>query len=352
MQRDTHNPALPNRSEIAASSSLGCLKRRRHAMCSRGGPENRQVMPDDHSELVPPLPIPNRTVKRLCADDSAATSVKVGHRQAVIQKTPVASRRRGFLLWTAQCEGKRPRNGGARPAGRRLPHRRFALLELFTDTSGRLRWRNDIQTRRQLSLDERFALLVAAMRRPSLCLPVPNAVSRNPRLQYMRLLGSHIGAGSSGTSEHQAAARYPGIDALAAVHEKIFIFQNLSIAYLWDRLQSTLPGRSLININAYQLEEVEQMSTYKELQEEIERLKKDAEEARFKEIKDTVEQIKKLMAEYDLSLEDLQPSSSRKKSKRGISNVQFRDEFGNTWSGRGRLPAWLKGKSKEQFRVR
>ena len=45
---------------------------------------NRQVMPDDHSELVPPLPIPNRTVKRLCADDSAATSVKVGHRQAVI----------------------------------------------------------------------------------------------------------------------------------------------------------------------------------------------------------------------------------------------------------------------------
>ena len=68
-------------------------------MCSRGGPENRQVMPDDHSELVPPLPIPNRTVKRLCADDSAATSVKVGHRQAVIQKTPVATRRRGFLLW-------------------------------------------------------------------------------------------------------------------------------------------------------------------------------------------------------------------------------------------------------------
>src|SRR6476659_3949448 len=62
--------------------------RRRHAICSRGGPENRQVMPDDHSELVPPLPIPNRTVKRLCADDSAATSVKVGHRQAVIRKPP------------------------------------------------------------------------------------------------------------------------------------------------------------------------------------------------------------------------------------------------------------------------
>ena len=45
-------------------------------------------MPDDHSKLVPPLPIPNRTVKRLSADDSAATSVKVGHRQAVIPENP------------------------------------------------------------------------------------------------------------------------------------------------------------------------------------------------------------------------------------------------------------------------
>jgi hypothetical protein len=28
-------------------------------------------MPDGHSELEPPLPIPNRAVKRLSADDSA-----------------------------------------------------------------------------------------------------------------------------------------------------------------------------------------------------------------------------------------------------------------------------------------
>ena len=40
-------------------------------------------MPDDHSELVPLLPIPNRTVKRLSADDSAGSRVKVGHRQAL-----------------------------------------------------------------------------------------------------------------------------------------------------------------------------------------------------------------------------------------------------------------------------
>ena len=29
------------------------------------------AMSDDHSELEPPLPIPNRAVKRLSADDSA-----------------------------------------------------------------------------------------------------------------------------------------------------------------------------------------------------------------------------------------------------------------------------------------
>ena len=41
-------------------------------------------MPDDHSKVVPLLPIPNRTVKRLSADDSADSRVKVGHRQAPI----------------------------------------------------------------------------------------------------------------------------------------------------------------------------------------------------------------------------------------------------------------------------
>ena len=48
-------------------------------------------MPDDHSELEPPLPIPNRTVKRLHADDSADSRVKVGNRQAPLKNPlPVA----------------------------------------------------------------------------------------------------------------------------------------------------------------------------------------------------------------------------------------------------------------------
>ena len=40
--------------------------------------------------MEPLLPIPNMTVKRLCADDSADSRVKVGHRQANYPKpTPL-----------------------------------------------------------------------------------------------------------------------------------------------------------------------------------------------------------------------------------------------------------------------
>jgi hypothetical protein len=55
-------------------------------------------MPDDHSKVVPLLPIPNRTVKRLSADDSADSRVKVGHRQALIASSPCVFRYRGFWL--------------------------------------------------------------------------------------------------------------------------------------------------------------------------------------------------------------------------------------------------------------
>jgi hypothetical protein len=61
-------------------------------------------MPDDHSELVPPLPIPNRTVKRLHANDSADSRVKVGNRQAPhslqasAQRSKTPPKRWGFCV--------------------------------------------------------------------------------------------------------------------------------------------------------------------------------------------------------------------------------------------------------------
>jgi hypothetical protein len=59
-------------------------------------------MPDDHSKVVPLLPIPNRKVKRLSADDSADSRVKVGHRQASIIEKPSAVMAGGFFVYINQ----------------------------------------------------------------------------------------------------------------------------------------------------------------------------------------------------------------------------------------------------------
>lgn len=64
-------------------------------------------MLDDHSKVDPLLPIPNRTVKRLRADDSGWTPVKVGHRQAFIPQSPRRDPLRGLCLWGGGKMGRR-----------------------------------------------------------------------------------------------------------------------------------------------------------------------------------------------------------------------------------------------------
>jgi hypothetical protein len=61
-------------------------------------------MPDDHSKLVPLLPIPNRTVKRLSADDSADSRVKVGHRQALTARKAQLIQSTGLFLLVPQVQ--------------------------------------------------------------------------------------------------------------------------------------------------------------------------------------------------------------------------------------------------------
>ena len=94
------------------------------------------------------------------------------------------------------------------------------------------------------------------------------------------------------------------------------------------------------------------MATFKELQDQIAKLKQDAEEVRSREITSAIAQIKSLMNDYGITIQDIEGSGRRKGNKAvSLSNVQFRDDSGNTWSGRGRMPAWLKGKDKEKFRA-
>ena len=73
-------------------------------------------MPDDHSEVVPLLPIPNRTVKHLRADDSAGSRVKVGHRQALITKPPNPSKGWAFCFGKTKSNAT-PQTPAGYPAG-------------------------------------------------------------------------------------------------------------------------------------------------------------------------------------------------------------------------------------------
>jgi DNA-binding protein H-NS len=94
------------------------------------------------------------------------------------------------------------------------------------------------------------------------------------------------------------------------------------------------------------------MVTYKELQDQIAALQSKAEETRAQELDGAIHQIKALMHEYGIAVDDLKTTTKKKEKKPKLkSNVQFQDAHGNTWSGRGRMPDWLKGKDKENFRV-
>ncbi len=94
------------------------------------------------------------------------------------------------------------------------------------------------------------------------------------------------------------------------------------------------------------------MASYKDIQAEITELQFKAEEARFNELAGAISKIKALMQEHNISIEDLSEKSKKKTGvKKKSVNVQFRDKDGNTWSGRGRMPGWLQGKNKEQFRI-
>jgi toxin CptA len=86
-------------------------------------------MSDDHSELEPPLPIPNRAVKRLSADDSADYPCE-SRTSSGTQKGKARSRKRSgfFLLCVDFCAPNRlitPRQSAARRVSTNAqPHRR------------------------------------------------------------------------------------------------------------------------------------------------------------------------------------------------------------------------------------
>lgn len=100
------------------------------------------------------------------------------------------------------------------------------------------------------------------------------------------------------------------------------------------------------------------MSRYKELQAQIAALQKEAEEVRQQEIAAVVADIKAKMAEYGITLQDLEAGPRRRsRAKASEGHAKYRNPAtGETWSGKGRKPGWLvqalaQGKSLADFAI-
>lgn len=71
-----------------------------------------------------------------------------------------------------------------------------------------------------------------------------------------------------------------------------------------------------------------------------------------------IEQIRKIIAEADLTYQDFQSAYPQKEKVKTTTRktpvVKYRDEHGNSWTGRGALPRWIvsSGKPKEVFLVK
>ena len=95
------------------------------------------------------------------------------------------------------------------------------------------------------------------------------------------------------------------------------------------------------------------MATYKDLQSQIEKLQKQAEQAREKEIATVVTQIRAMMADYGIQASDLGITSKRKRKSGTPTAPKFQNpQTGETWTGRGRAPKWIDGKDRTKFAIK
>ncbi|AJG19503.1 H-NS family nucleoid-associated regulatory protein [Cupriavidus basilensis] len=102
------------------------------------------------------------------------------------------------------------------------------------------------------------------------------------------------------------------------------------------------------------------MATYKQLLAEKEKIEAQLVEVRATEVAGVIEQIRALMAQYELTAEDIAPKRRRGRPAASAAPTEkikvslppkYQDpKTGATWTGRGRAPAWL-GKNRDKFLI-
>ena len=102
--------------------------------------------------------------------------------------------------------------------------------------------------------------------------------------------------------------------------------------------------------------------SYKQIQQQIEALQRQADKLRQQEVGGVVDRIKEAIAQYGLTAEQLGfgatsgPVKAKVKVTKStlVRSAKYSDGQGNTWSGMGKRPYWLRdalnaGKTLEEF---
>ncbi|MFM0742147.1 H-NS histone family protein [Paraburkholderia xenovorans] len=95
------------------------------------------------------------------------------------------------------------------------------------------------------------------------------------------------------------------------------------------------------------------MSSYKQLLAKREELEAEIELAKQAEASVALEQIREQVQLFGFTPEDVfgKPGKKAKRVLAPSTNLFRNPHTGDAWTGRGRMPAWLKDQDIEQFRV-
>ena len=96
------------------------------------------------------------------------------------------------------------------------------------------------------------------------------------------------------------------------------------------------------------------MSAYKDLLQQREALEIQIKEARARELSDAIALVRKTVEEFGLTASDVFRSSDRRSLTKGSKvEPKYRNPAtGETWTGRGKPPVWIRNEDREQFRIK
>lgn len=97
---------------------------------------------------------------------------------------------------------------------------------------------------------------------------------------------------------------------------------------------------------------ISNMSTYKSLLQQKAELEAKIAEARKAELAHAVKQARELVAQFDLTADDVFGGKKAATGPRGTVAPKYRDPAtGATWTGRGKPPKWIADKDRASFAI-